>query len=166
MREDVHNTGQILQWMAQSGSTLTFEETAYQLTRIDLHGRSEHTLDGAPFELEFQLVHESTAGDIVIVAVFATGGAANEAFDVMGWGALPVTFGDFYSSFGDFYSDAAAFELRALLLHGLVSEQRHGRYEGSMTTPPCTEGVRWVFSTDGCVGPLPQADSRLQYGGC
>jgi len=129
----IQNNGHTIQVDYQAGSGIVLDGTRYGLTQFHFHHRSEHTVDGADFPLELHLVHEDAAGALAVVGVFLEEGAANEALAPV-WRHLPAEAGPAALVAGTL--DAAA----------LLPERRTTwRYSGSLTTPPCSENVRWLL---------------------
>jgi len=132
----IQNNGHTIQVDYQAGSGIVLDGTRYGLTQFHFHHRSEHTVDGADFPLELHLVHEDAAGALAVVGVFLEEGAANEALAPV-WRHLPAEAGPAALVAGTL--DAAA----------LLPERRTTwRYSGSLTTPPCSEGVSWLMMTE------------------
>ena len=104
----------------------------YRLVQFHFHNPSEHRFDGEGADMELHLVHRSDAGQLAVVGVLMTRGPSS--------GALSLVFDHLPSAIGVREELPAAFNPRDLLPRSLV----HYRYAGSLTTPPCTEGVRWV----------------------
>jgi carbonic anhydrase len=114
------------------GGTLELDGKTFQLTQAHFHHPSEHTVDGAGQPMELHLVHVADDGAMAVVAVFLRAGAENVALRPL-FGALPETHGSALN--GEGLIDPA----------DLLPTDRHAfAYEGSLTVPPCTEGVRWL----------------------
>lgn len=126
------NNGHAVQVDYQKGSTLTVDGRDYQLKQFHFHAPSEHTIDGEHFPLEAHFVHADPDGNLAVVAVLFKKGDANDALEPL-VEKLP-------DSAGDEVQLDAAFDAATLL----PSKNAHYRYNGSLTTPPCSEGVRWV----------------------
>jgi carbonic anhydrase len=118
--------------LARGGSILTLDGVPYGLVQFHFHSPSEHTVDGNSFAVELHLVHQSDGGALAVIGVFIAGGAENPAL-------LPVL------------AALPSKENREVRLRGpfdpatlLPPDRRAYRYSGSLTTPPCTEGVTWL----------------------
>lgn len=129
---DLHDTGHTIEAEPeQADNSIVYDGTEYVLQQFHVHARSEHLIDGASAAAEIHLVHESTAGAILVVGVLADEGPENttlaELFD-----SLPAL-------------SHAPVELdRPIDLSGLIPHSSpSAQYMGSLTTPPCTEGVQW-----------------------
>ena len=116
-----------------AGSSVQVDGVSYALLNFELHHPSEHTVNGLPYDLEVQLIHQSAQGAIAVLSVFATAGPPNAAYQQL-WDSLPL-------QAGATLPVPAAFNAASLL----PTDRRTARYNGSFTTPPCTEGVRWLL---------------------
>ncbi|HLL23619.1 MAG TPA: carbonic anhydrase family protein [Kofleriaceae bacterium] len=127
----VVDTGHTLQVNLEAGSKITIADAAYKLVQFHVHTPSEHTIAGERYPLELHLVHEGEDGKVAMVAVM---------FDV-GEGAqlLEPVFAKWPSKVDAPLKLRKPFDPTALLpeSRGVV------QYTGSLTTPPCTEGVMW-----------------------
>lgn len=125
------NNGHTIQFNADAGSACVISGTRYELLQFHMHHPSEHLLDGKGFDLECHFVHKSSAGALAVTGVFIRPGTANEAlrafFDVMPAKPGPETTGG--------QIDVAAI---------LPKTGGYFRYMGSLTTPPCSEGLTWT----------------------
>lgn len=127
------------------GGALQVGDDRYELRQIHFHAPSEHTIDGKAADAAAHFVHADAAGALAVVAVlFVAGDAAYPAIDGL-WRHLP----------GAEHADKPI----ALNVADLLPP-RHGyyTYQGSLTTPPCTEGVRWIVLQD----PLHVSAGQLQ----
>ena len=130
------NNGHTIQVDYQPGSGIDLDGTRYELAQFHFHHRSEHTVDGAGFPLEMHLVHASADGTLAVVGVFLEEGGANEALAPV-WRGMPAEAGPATVVEGTVDANA------------LLPERRTTwRYPGSLTTPPCSEGVSWLVMTE------------------
>lgn len=128
------NNGHTIQANYDSGSKLQVDGQTYRLVQFHFHNPSENTVDGATTPMEMHLVHQNSRGEIAVVGVFLEEGEENAAY-------APV-FDNMPEEAGD-PVDVAGVSVNAADL--LPSEQSYWRWDGSLTTPPCTEGVKWFM---------------------
>jgi carbonic anhydrase len=134
---DVINTGHSIQVNYAGADTLTLGGDDYTLTQYHFHSPSEHTVDGKHYPMEMHLVHRSADNRLAVVGVFIEEGRRNAAFDPI-WSSLPRERGK------EIHLEGVKVNVDDLL----PGDHSTYRYEGSLTTPPCTEGVTWmVFVT-------------------
>jgi carbonic anhydrase len=114
-------------------STLLLDGKTFELAQYHFHAPSEHTLGGRHYAMEMHLVHHSESGELVVVGALIDEGTHNAAFDPI-WQQLPERPGE------ERHLEDVAVDIDALL----PDASRYWRYEGSLTTPPCTEGVHWL----------------------
>ena len=117
--------------LGRAGNILTVDGVPYALVQLHFHSPSEHTIDGNSFAIELHLVHQADGGALAVVGVFIAGGAENPAL-VPVLSAMP-------SKENREVRLRAPFDPSTLL----PEDRRAYRYTGSLTTPPCTEGVVW-----------------------
>lgn len=127
------NNGHTIQVNYDAGSSITYNEDTYQLIQFHFHHESEHTLNGKHFPMELHLVHRDAAGNLAVVGVVLEEGSAdNDAFAAI-FGNLPSEKGTPEPT--ELTVDAAKL---------LPTDHHYTTYSGSLTTPPCTQGVRWL----------------------
>ena len=126
----VINNGHTVQANVQPGNYLELDGQRYDLLQFHFHVPSEHEVSSQSFAMEMHFVHANAAGELAVVGVPFTGGAASAALAPI-WSHLPAAAGDEVS--------VAAFQLPTLL----PADHTVYRYSGSLTTPPCSEGVKW-----------------------
>ena len=133
---DAINSGHTIQINYDEGSTVTVEATEFELAQYHFHVPSEHNVDGESFPMEMHLVHVSEQGEIAVLGVLIEEGSHNPAFDPV-VEHIPLETG------GEEHLELVQVEIDDLL----PADRSTFRYSGSLTTPPCSEGVRWfVFA--------------------
>jgi|CXWL01.1.fsa_nt_gi carbonic anhydrase len=126
------NNGHTLQFTpAANGSMLTIGQDAFNLAQFHFHSPAEHTLDRRAFPVELHFVHRNGAGQLAVVGVFIEEGAENPSIAAL-LAANP-------HGQGDENATHAEFDFASLL----PADRAYFAYAGSLTTPPCSEGVRW-----------------------
>jgi len=142
------DTGHAIQLDAPEGSAMTVGGKSYRLLQFHVHQPAEHLLNGRRFPLEIHFVHAGPDGILGVLGVFADVGEASTplqaVIDSLGGeqrGPLDPT--GFLPAGRDFF-----------------------RYEGSLTTPPCSETVDWVVLSDPITVSQAQIDAfeRLHPG--
>jgi carbonic anhydrase len=111
------------------------DDTTYELKQFHFHTPSEHKVDGQGQAMELHLVHMSAEGAIVVIGVLLAEGAENAGLKAV-FEAMPVMAGPEQEVTGSVDPNALLPAVRTTY-----------RYMGSLTTPPCTEGVHWVLMT-------------------
>lgn len=130
---DEINNGHTIQVNYTSGDTLRIGDDAFELKQYHFHSPSEHTVGGKHYPMEMHLVHRSAAGALAVIGVFIEEGAHNAAFDPV-WSNLPQSKG------AETHLENVTVDINQLLPSSTASY----RYDGSLTTPPCSEGVKWI----------------------
>jgi len=115
----------------KEGSSITVDGIVFNLKQFHFHTPSENNINGKSFPLEAHFVHASKEGELAVIAVMFEEGNANEALTEL-WAQMPKKAGEHHA--------IDAKHLDALL----PKERDYYRFNGSLTTPPCTEGVRWL----------------------
>jgi len=125
----VFDTGHAIQVEAAIGSNMTMGGQGYQLLQFHVHQPSEHLLNGHRYPLEIHFVHTAPDGSLAVVGVFAEQGAANPILQAVLDGAKEGS-----------EAHRPTLDLAAML----PDDRDYFRYEGSLTTPPCSEIVNWA----------------------
>jgi carbonic anhydrase len=125
------DNGHTLQVNFAPGSSIAIEGHAYQLLQFHVHTPSEHTIAGERYPMELHLVHKDDAGKLAVVGVLYDLGAASQALGTV-WARWPRKVGA---------EDKLPKPIDPVAL--LPETRSLYRYSGSLTTPPCTEGVVW-----------------------
>jgi len=131
----IFNNGHTIEVEYHEGSSIVYNEKTYDLLQFHFHQPSEHTIDGETFAMELHLVHRNANGNLAVVGVMiAEGEATNEAYSVV-FDNLPTQVGE--------PDEEAELTINVADLLPMDTETFF-TYEGSLTTPPCTEIVRWL----------------------
>ncbi len=126
------DNGHTIQVSFDEGNTIDVGNKKFALVQYHFHAPSEHTMDGKHFPMEVHFVHTTESEELAVVGVLIEQGEHNAAFDPV-WGILPREPGE-----------SRVLEGQDVDLDALVPQSSGAfRYEGSLTTPPCSEGVRW-----------------------
>lgn len=128
----VLNNGHTIQVDIKDGSSIVVDGKTFALKQFHFHTPSENTIDGKSFPLEAHFVHRNAEeNSYAVVAVMFDEGDENPILKNI-WGKMPT----------EARTDAALDE--GLDYSQLMPEDKdYYRFNGSFTTPPCTEGVRW-----------------------
>jgi len=130
--DDVNN-GHTVQVNFENGSTLSIDGKTFMLKQYHFHTPSENTINGKHFPMEAHFVHADTNGNLAVIAVMFKEGKENQTLHSI-LDHMPLHPGD--------HHNLCSIKLNAASL--LPSNQNYYRFNGSLTTPPCSEGVRWI----------------------
>jgi carbonic anhydrase len=127
----VINNGHTIQVSLEAGSVLMVDGKPYRLAQFHFHTPSEHHLFNKGYPMEMHLVHVSADKKLAVVGVMiAPGGNGGHPLDKL---ALPAKKGATAQLAGGKIDPGTL----------LPTHRSHFRFEGSLTTPPCSEGVAW-----------------------
>ncbi|MDH5757332.1 MAG: carbonic anhydrase family protein [Nitrospinota bacterium] len=150
----VMNNGHTIVFTPTDGGYILVSGKQYNLLQFHFHTPSEHLVNGSAYRMEGHLVSQAADGNYAVVGVFYDSGNGNNVVETV-FGAVSDT---------ENHETAVTAEVDA---NGLLpSGMAYYRYSGSLTTPPCTEGLVWsVFET-----PSTAAETDIQkmenlYGG-
>ncbi len=143
---NIQNTDNTITVTYPQGSWIEIDGTKYHLLEFHFHAPSEHTVAGDLFDMEMHLVHKSEDGTLAVIGVLIKSGGINTAFNPF-WNYLPSTTGE-------------SKQIKDVILNAydLLPIRKHTyRYNGSLTTPPCSEGVKWFVLTT----PIEMSHSQI-----
>lgn len=144
---EVVNNGHTIQVNYAPGSGIEVGGARFELLQFHFHAPSEHSIDGRQAPMEAHLVHKSADGRLAVIGVMMEVGAENLALGEF-WGLMPRAAGQQQKN------PKVLINARDLL----PPDARYYRYMGSLTTPPCSEGVHWyVMAT-----PVPAAAAQIE----
>ena len=139
------NTGHAIQEVVRPGNVVRLEGREYQLQQFHFHSPSEHTVEGRHYPMEVHLVHQNEAGELLVVGLLFEEGQHNDVMNQLpsfraARGEDPVMEGFDYNQ----------------LVQG---REDYYLYNGSLTTPPCSEGVRWFVMKN----PIEASAAQIQH---
>lgn len=103
-----------------------------------MHSKSEHTVAGDHFDLEIHFIHKSKDGKFANIGVLCQG----ENFGTS----------KFFDSLRGGMDNSMSIDIKGDFI-GKLDTTRYFQYPGSLTSPPCTEGVEWVIIASKCLVP-------------
>jgi carbonic anhydrase len=138
----VIDNGHTVQVNLDPGNSITVSGRRYELVQFHFHRPSEERINGRQYEMVAHLVHKDAEGRLAVVAVLLDQGKEHPMVQLV-WNSLPLEKG---------MEQASPVMLD---LNMMLPEQRqYYTYMGSLTTPPCTEGVLWmVMKTPATLSP-------------
>ncbi|KAH7662836.1 Carbonic anhydrase alpha-class protein [Dioscorea alata] len=139
----------MLGWKGDAGS-LVINETVYYLKQIHWHYPAEHaTFDGTRYDLEAHLVHESEDQKIAVIGVLHRLGSPDPLLTELEAHIIQIS--------TVLYSQVHVGVVDPRFIS--IEDNIYYRYMGSLTTPPCTEGVVWTITN--MVGTVSQSQIDL-----
>ena len=132
---DALDNGHTIQINTKGPEKMRVGEQTYALVQFHFHAPSEHTVDGEHFPMEMHLVHQADDGALAVVGVMIKEGAPNPSIAPL-WAQLAEAPGT-----------EATLRIPAEFGEHLFTGEASGvyHYDGSLTTPPCSEGVKWYI---------------------
>lgn len=137
--------------IADKDFSLTLDHEIYYLTEIHFHSPGEHYINGMSYPMEIHYVHKNANGKLAVVGIFLRLGAKNAFLDTI------LENGPEKKGEKKYYPD-----LKLDVNIPLSIEKDFYYYQGSLTTPPCTEGVKWIIAIP--TGTLSEDQLREYHG--
>lgn len=128
----VIDNGHTVQVNLAPGNFITVGGRRWELVQFHFHRPSEERIDGRQFDMVAHLVHKDGDGKLAVVAVLLERGSAQPIVQTI-WNNLPLE-----------KNEEVAASVVIDLNHLLPPDRRYFTYMGSLTTPPCSEGVTWI----------------------
>ena len=132
---NIFNNGHTIQVNIDAGSHIIYNGIRYELLQFHFHAPSEHTIAGEAAPMEIHFVHQDpNSGNLAVVGVLLVEGEDENSAYAPVIDNLPADVGE-PTATGD-----------AIALDAMLPGQRgYYTYQGSLTTPPCSEIVRWLL---------------------
>ncbi len=128
----VIDNGHTVQVNLAPGNSLMVSGRRYELLQFHFHRPSEEAINGRRYEMVAHLVHKDADGKLAVVAVLLDQGKAHPMVQLV-WNSLPLE-----------QSETVQAPVPIDMNLMLPDDRRYYTYMGSLTTPPCSEGVRWM----------------------
>ncbi|MDM8559515.1 carbonic anhydrase family protein [Candidatus Parabeggiatoa sp. HSG14] len=130
----IKNNRYTFQVIAETAGALKIGDEDYQLLQFHAHTPSEEGVDGKRLDMVIHLVHQNIHGKLAVVAVLLEKGEiANPLIETL-WKMMPKTPGE-----------PQQHDVQIDISQLLPEDRNYFTYEGSLTTPPCSEGVKWII---------------------
>lgn len=130
------NNGHTVQANFPEGSKISIDDMEFNLLQCHFHAPSENSIEGKSFPMEGHCVHASADGKLAVVSIMYEIGAGSKGIGNL-WATMPQHKGDEHK----INATVNALDL-------MPANKDYYRFNGSLTTPPCTEGVRWFVLKD------------------
>ncbi|MBW4573611.1 MAG: carbonic anhydrase [Tolypothrix carrinoi HA7290-LM1] len=141
------NNGHTIQVNYESGSSIKLDGETFNLVQFHFHDPSEHTIEKKLFDMELHLVHRSEAGALAVIGVLLKQGQHNAALQPI-WDAFP----------NRNEPEQLVKTVKINAEQFLPKDRKIYRYFGSLTTPPCSQGVNWIVMQQ----PIEISQNQIQ----
>ena len=144
---NITNNGHTIQVTYGNDSTLDVDNKTYKLLQFHFHAPSEHTINGSYSDMELHLVHKSdNDGEYAVIGVMLKPGTEN------------IAYSQILKNLPKEKSEPQMINVDINAVNLLPVNKSYYRYNGSFTTPPCTEGVKWFVMNN----PIKLSSSQIE----
>lgn len=133
----IENNGHTISVAPDSGSGIRVDDVRYALQQLHFHAQSEHGIADRHAPMEVHFVHRDSTGRLAVIGVLIRAGPENAAY-------APLLANAPQNAAAPAALSNVPVDPSALL----PANHTHWRYTGSLTTPPCSEGVTWLVMRD------------------
>ncbi|MGP3593495.1 carbonic anhydrase [Vagococcus sp. WN89Y] len=145
-KQQIINNGHTIQVNVSDGNTLSTGKETFTLQQFHFHAPSENEIDGKQFPLEGHFVYQNKEGALAVLALMFQEGEANPQL-AKAWQQMPAKI------------EQAAILTQPVDIKALLPEKfNYYRFSGSLTTPPCSEGVIWMVLKQ----PVSASDEQIR----
>jgi carbonic anhydrase len=131
-----------------AGSYANWGNEKFELIQFHFHRHSEHLVNGKPYPMEMHLVHKTPDHQYVVIGVFINKGKHNPEIQKI-WNRIPKEINK------EFSYENELIDLATLL----PQNHEYFHYNGSLTTPPCSENVSWFLLET----PIEMSETQIKY---
>jgi len=144
----VKDTGHGLKWELEAGEgeTILDDPKLFNALQFHIHTGAEHTVTGIRSDIEFHFVHQAEDGAYGVLGIMCNAGDS----DLLFWNQLETSL-----------TEETTIDAESLFES--VDMTKYFTYDGSFTTPPCTEGVKWIVIADMCTIPTDLLEKFSAY---
>ena len=133
---NIINNGHTVQVSYDDGSTISVDGHSYKLLQFHFHTPSENQIESKAFPLEAHFVHADADGNLAVIGVMLENSEENAKLADI-WNDMPMEQGKTVTS-----------DKMVNALDLMPESKDYYRFDGSLTTPPCSEGVLWMVMKD------------------
>ena len=151
--KEIINNGHSIQVNYTPGSKISVDGHEFELKQYHFHAPSENHINGQSYPMEAHLVHADSSGNPAVIAVMFMEGQANQSI-ADAWSHMPGKAGDKRSLPSGLSAEGI-----------LPSNRDYYRFNGSLTTPPCSEGVWWLVMKETVTASNEQIEKFAQVMG-
>ncbi len=131
--KEVINNGHTIQVNIDSGDKMVVDGIEFELKQFHFHTPSENHINDKSYPLEAHYVHLDKNGNIAVLGLMFEEGKENTILSKI-WDKMPKNAGE-----------KVSLSIANIATALLPKEKEYYRFNGSLTTPPCSEGVRWLL---------------------
>jgi carbonic anhydrase len=142
---NVVDNGHTIQVAVGMGNYITVQNRSYELVQFHFHRPSEERINGRGTEMVVHLVHKDAEGKLAVIAVLLERGAQNSMIQTV-WNNLPL-------EKNDTVTPSVTLDVNEIL----PAKRDYFTFMGSLTTPPCSEGVLWLVMKQ----PMPASPAQM-----
>lgn len=128
------DNGHTIQVNGDGSSKISLNGSTFTFKQFHFHRHSEHTINGKASEMELHLVHiDDATGNITVLGIMLEEDADNPFIEKV-WANIPTT-----------QKSEVTTTVSLNLSDILPADKKYYTYTGSLTTPPCSQGLQWIL---------------------